>query len=145
MKKYIFIALSLVSILSFNSCNFVNDGVATAHKEYDPSAMLKKYEWFKNQSEYILKMDKDIANAKTLRDQVRAQFEGDNGKDHSKWDPITKSQYQEKVNLQDQMVLATVAQRNTIVADYNAQSSKFNWEPFKSKTDLPATSFEEIK
>ena len=133
----------------FRGCGLVNgwmdDGVKTIHQEYDPSAMLKKYEWFKNESERIKKMDQDIANTSKLRDGVKSQFESDNGKDHTKWDPITKKQYQEKVDLQDQMYLSTVAQRNSIVADYNAQSSKFNWEPFKSKTDLPPTTFETIK
>lgn len=90
-------------------------------------------------------MDKDIANAPSVRDGVRSQFEADNGKDHTKWDPVTKQNFNDKVNLTEQQVLATIAQRNSIVVDYNAQSSKFNWEPFKSKTDLPPTTFETIK
>jgi len=145
MKKYLFVALAFIGILSLGSCRFVDDGIETAHKEFDPSAMLRKYEWFKNQSEYILKSEKDITNAKTLRDGIRTQFEADNGKDHKSWDPVTKKQYQDKVDLQDQMVTATVSQCNKIIADYNAQSSKFNWAHFKDHNDLPPTSFEEIK
>lgn len=125
--------------------NWFGDATQTVHKEYDPSAMLKKYEWFKNQSERILKMDKDIDNIRISRNSVKTQFEQDNGSDHTKWDMIVKVSYQDKLNLQEQMLLATVSQRNGIVADYNAQSSKFNWEPFKSKTDLPPVSFESIK
>lgn len=135
--------------LTLRGCGFVSgwmdDAQKTAHKEYDASAMLKKYEWFKDQSQRIQKMDQDIANTSKLRDGVREQFELDNGKDHTKWDPITKKQYQEKVDLSDQMYLSTVAQRNSIVAEYNSQSSKFNWSPFKSKMDLPPTTFDEIK
>ena len=145
MKKFLFIMLAFVGIVSLGSCGFVDDGVRTAHNEFDPSAMLKKYEWFKNQTQFIQKSQKDIANAKTLRDGIKAQFEEDNGKNHTSWDPVTKNQYQSKVDLQDQMVMAITATCNGIIADYNAQSSKFNWAYFKDKSDLPPTSFETIK
>jgi hypothetical protein len=148
MKKLLLLIVGVILlgiIVTTSSCRWINDGVETAHQEYDPSAMLKKYEWFKNQSQRIQKMDQDISNAKTLRDGIRGQFESDNGKDHKSWDPVTRKQYQDKVDLQDQMVNATVSQRNSIVADYNAQSSKFNWAPFKTEHDLPPTTFEVIK
>jgi hypothetical protein len=152
MRTGITIAI-ILGILLFGlvlrGCGFaggwLDDAQKTAHKEYDASAMLKKYEWFKDQSQRIQKMDQDIFNTAKLRDGVREQFELDNGKDHTKWDPITKKQYQDKVNLSDEMYLSTVAQRNSIVAEYNSQSSKFNWSPFKSKMDLPPTTFDEIK
>jgi hypothetical protein len=148
MKKLLLVIAGFILIglyITTSSCRFVDDGVETAHQEYDPSAMLKKYEWFKNQSARIQKMDQDITNAKTLRDGIRSQFEADNGKDHKSWDPVTRKQYQDKVDLQDQMVTATVSQRNSIVADYNAQSAKFNWASFKTNDDLPPTTFEAIK
>jgi hypothetical protein len=106
---------------------------------------LKKYEWFKDQSERIQKMDKDIVNTTKLREGIREQFEADYGKEHVKWDVLTKEKYQSKMDLSDQMYLATIAQRNSLVAEYNAQSSKFNWAPFKSKTDLPPVAFEEAQ
>lgn len=148
MKKLLLIIAGFILMglyITTTSCQFVDDGVRTAHQEYDPSAMLKKYEWFKNQSARIQKMDQDIANSKKLRDGIKGQFEADNGKDHKSWDPVTRKQYQDKVDLQDQMVMATVSQRNSIVADYNAQSAKFNWSSFKTNDDLPPTTFEVIK
>lgn len=148
MRKQLFVIIGIIllgMLITASSCRWVNDGVETAHQEYDPSAMLKKYEWFKNQSARIQKMDQDIANAKTLRDGIKAQFEADNGKDHKSWDPVTRKQYQDKVDLQDQMVMANVSQRNSVVADYNAQSAKFNWSSFKTNDNLPPTTFEVIK
>lgn len=148
MKKLIFVIMGFILMglyITTSSCRFVSDGVETAHQEYDPSAMLRKYEWFKHQSQRIQKMDHDVLNAKTLRDGIKSQFENDNGKDHKLWDPVTRKQYQDKVDLQDQMVNAIISQRNTIVADYNAQSSKFNWSSFKTQDDLPPTTFETIK
>lgn len=140
-----FVLMSLI----LRGCGFagawMDDAAKTAHKEYDASAMLKKYEWFKDQSQRIQKMDQDIANTKTQVDKVRIEFERDNGTVHANWDPITKKQYNEKIGMTESMYMATVSQRNSLVADYNSQSSKFNWEPFKSKTDLPPMQFTEYQ
>lgn len=54
MKTFgqIILGILLISALSLGllTCGWFGDGLNTVHKEYDPSAMLKKYEWFKNQS-----------------------------------------------------------------------------------------------
>ncbi len=148
MKTIGYVAIAIVAMITMTicafTCNFVGDGVQTVHNEYDPSAMLKKYEWFKNQSQFILKADQDIKNLKSEQ-QIKEQFENDNGKSHTSWDPITKNSYQEQINLNQQQRMAIVANRNKMVADYNAQSSKFNWGAFKTKDDLPPVSFDEIK
>ena len=139
----VFGLLAILSIVLF-TCNWAGDGLNTVHKEYDPSAMLKKYEWFKNQSAHILKAKQDIQNLKSESD-IKGQYETDNGKDHSKWSPIALNSYQEEVSMNKQQRLAQVSNTNSLITEYNAQSAKFTWAGFRTRDDLPPQSFEEVK
>lgn len=139
----VILALGLISLGLF-TCNWVGNGVQTVHQEYDPSVMLKKYEWFKNQSAFITKAQKDIANLKSESD-VRGQYEQDNGKNHSTWSPIVVNAYQDEVSMNKQQRLALVSNTNKLIADYNAQSAKFTWTSFKTRDDLPPQTYEDVK
>ena len=145
-KHWLYLVLFIVgmSVLSFG-CHWFGDGAATMHKEFDPSAMLKKYEWFRNQSQYIATATQNVTNQRNLAEKIKSQFEVDNGTDHKSWDQDTRHAYQSKLDFSEQQALALVATRNSLVADYNAESSKFNWAPFKDSTNAPPKKFEEIK
>lgn len=144
--KAILIGIAVILGLSifFATCNYLHSGARVIQKEFSPEAMLKKYEWFKNQSAAIQKAQKDIANLKAESD-IKGQYEQDNGKDHSKWSPLALNSYQEELSLNKQQRLAQVSNTNSLIAEYNAQSAKFNWAGFMTRDDLPPQSFEAIK
>ncbi len=152
MKTVGIIALFILGLTALwigcGTCNYagraIKDGVETAHKEFDPSAMLKKYEWFKNQSQFILKAQKDIENLKS-ESNIRQEFEADNGKNHSAWSPIVQNSYQNVLEQNRQQRLALVSNTNKLIADYNAQSAKFTWDKFLTRDDLPPQTFSDVK
>lgn len=148
MKGWKF-ALLMISIIGFFSifaatCNWLDSGAKVIQNEFSPEAMLKKYEWFKVQSARIQKAQEDIKNLK-IESDVTGQYEKDNGKDHSKWSPLALNSYQEELSLNKQQRLAQVSNTNGLIAEYNAQSAKFNWAGFKTRDDLPPQSFETVK
>jgi uncharacterized protein YxeA len=93
---------------------------------FGPSRSLQKYEWFKNQYAQIQQVGKQIENTNS-RIQEFKNFNGD----PKKWDWSLKEEFS-----RIQTVLqGYTEQYNYMVAEYNAQSSKFNWSGFK--TSLP--------
>ena len=112
MKKLLFTILAF----SLMSCGLVL-------REAGPSALLKKYEWFKNQyqaSEQIrTRMNSAQENVKSFVDEFP---------DRSKWTWQDKDEYQRIKAVYE----GYKSQYNSIVADYNAQSSKFNWRGLKT-------------
>ncbi len=110
------------------SCWFVNDARETAKEEFSPSAMLKKYEWFKNTSAELQKKLSDIEVYQANINIMTEDYAGTKRKD---WDRTDKEQFN-----QWRIELAGIkASYNSLVAEYNAQSSKFNWERFEG--DIP--------
>jgi hypothetical protein len=144
--KIILIILCCIVGLSifFATCNYLHSGLDVTLIEYSPEAMLKKYEWFKSQSQLIQKAQKDIANSK-MEPDIRMEYERDNGTDHSKWSPILLHNYHEDITTSKEERLALVANCNKLIADYRAQASKFNWSSFQGRDDLPPTDFKDIK
>ncbi len=146
MTKNILIILGVLiglSVLTF-TCNWIGNGEKVVQQEFSPEAMLKKYEWFKNQSEFIKKAQQDITNLKA-ESNIKLQYEEENGKEHSKWAPLIQKSYLDDIEQNKQQKLSLLSNTNKLIADYNAQSAKFNWSGFKTKDDLPPVSFESIK
>jgi hypothetical protein len=65
------------------------------------------------------------------------------GADKSLWPPAIQMQYNHERTIARDDLVAVVALRNGIVREYNAQSEKFNWKPFNSKSDLPKPRYDE--
>jgi hypothetical protein len=84
--------------------------------------MLSKYEWFKNQSVAIQAMRENIKASDNRINEFRNTFS-----DTKSWDWSTKDEYSRLLTVRQ----GYIAQYNSIVADYNAQSSKFNWALFR--------------
>jgi len=111
-----------------------SEAATVTKKEFGPQAMLKKYEWFKNASAELVKKENDIlvysTNLKNMEDSYK-------NIPRNKWDRTDKEQYN-----QWSIELAGIkASYNSVAAEYNAQSSKFNWSPFKGNSDLPPTEY----
>lgn len=105
--------------------------------EFGPAAALAKYQWFIDQANKIKKADADIKLNEKRRTDVETQFTTTYGTDKSKWAPSTSLQYNMATQTARDDLIAVVSNRNRLVEEYNAQSEKFNWAPFMSRTDLP--------
>lgn len=93
-------------------------------KEFSPSAMLKKYEYFKDLSSAI---DEKRATIEVYESQV------EDVKDHESF------QYQQLMS----EMSGLISMHNRLCAEYNSAMSKFNYA-FCNKGDLPSTNLEPL-
>lgn len=121
MKQLLFI---LMMALCLPSCM---DAVDTAYKEYKPSSLLKKYEWFKNQAAAIDKKRADI-------EVYRAELKGYDTKDKDNKFYIEQRKSE---------LLGIISMHNELCAEYNAQMVKFNYA-FTNKGSMPETNMEPL-
>lgn len=99
----------------------------TVHKEYNTGALLKKYEYFKDMASAI---DRKRADIEVYRNDLESTDI------HDKQD---KEDYKQRKS----EALGIILIYNGLVADYNAQMSKFNWR-FCNVGDLPASNLEPL-
>jgi len=130
MKTYkivLIVVAVFIGLFVIKTCNFfTRDAVDVAKEEFSPSAMLEKYEWFKNASAELDKKEKDIEVYQANINQMVEDYEDVKRKD---WDRTDKEQLN-----QWRIELAGIkASYNSLVAEYNAQSSKFNWQKFEGE------------
>lgn len=112
--KYTLIALATIATLSV---------LGVICHEFNAGRALQKYEWFKNQHAQIQQIDSRIKDTKVRIEEFK-KFNGD----PQKWKWNVSDEY----NRLQTVHQGYVEQYNYMVAEYNAQSSKFNWELFKS-------------
>lgn len=119
MKKIAIILIVLVSALS--SCRYFTDAKETAYKEFKPSTLLKKYEWFKDAA---AQLDKKIADIKVYDSRItdlKSSYEGVQRKDWPRDD-------REQLSVWMSELSGVKASYNSLAAEYNAQMAKFNWQ-----------------
>jgi hypothetical protein len=121
------------------------EAASVAQKEFGAKAALEKYEWFIDQANMIQKADGDITIFEKKLANIEANYISLNGEDKTKWDMAVKTLYTHDVQTAQTDLAAIVSNRNTLVRDYNSQSAKFNWAPFKGRSDYPPESFVEYK
>lgn len=121
----IFLCIGALSYL-VRSCD---DATEVAHKEFDASALLKKYEYFKNMSGAIDKYRADI-------DMYRSEI--------SENDVAVKDK-DDKFYLQQRKseLLGIISMHNALCSQYNTAMSKFNYR-FTNVGDLPATNLQPL-
>lgn len=129
MLKWIGLSLILIVVLGFIAftCNMCGDAAKTIQKEYAPSALLKKYEEFKDLSAGIDKKRADI-------ELYREELEGYSIKD--KDDRFYFEQRKSEL-------IGIISVHNTLCSQYNSAMSKFNYK-FTNKGDLPETNMEPL-
>ncbi len=115
-----------------------------AQKEFGAKAALEKYEWFIDQANRIDKMDKDVVLFEGRKKGVDTQYES-YGSDKASWSPDVRFQYNRSKQQANDDLLAIVSQRNSLVAEYNAASEKFNWKPFQTRPDKPKERYFEYR
>jgi len=122
---------------------WVSDAVDVAKQEFNPAEALKKYEWFVGQANMIKKADTDIAIFEQRLVGIESQYVSTYGADKTKWSQSVQVQYNHEVSTARTDLIAIVSNRNSIVKDYNTQSEKFNWAPFRNYADFPGERFVE--
>jgi hypothetical protein len=106
------------------------EAAAVVQNEVGPSALLKKYEWFKNASAELDKKAADI-NVYTARSETIKN----NYKDlpRNKWPKDDR----EQLSLWDTELAGIKASYNSVASEYNAQMAKINWA-FTNVGQVPA-------
>lgn len=138
----LFVVISVaVSIMGY-TLGWFGEAASVAQKEFGATAALQKYEWFVDQSGRIQKMDQDVNLFTDRIVQIKTQYTAYG--DPKDWTPDTRVQYNMEIRTASQDLIAVVSQRNNLVREYNAASMKFNWAPFQSKANLPATRYDEL-
>ena len=118
-----------------------SEAASVAKDEFGAKAALEKYEWFKDQSARIEKASADILTFEQRVKSVDKQY-AEYG-DKKNWSPDIRVQYNHAKEISRDDLVSVVSNFNNLVRDYNAQSSKFNWVPFKTKSDKPKETMEE--
>jgi len=99
--------------------NFANQAAQVAQQEFNPHAMLKKYEWFKNAASALTAKKHDLsimsAKLKPLRAMSRKDMDRQDKQDLAQWEAE---------------VAGVALSYNSLAAEWNSQISKFNWSPF---------------
>lgn len=135
---YIFLAVFVIAILGavakvlFFPAKVANDMVDTAigveEKTLNANNALFNYENFYDMYQGAKQQKKNIADAQSSIETLQTTF----GEDVSKWPKDTREEYYFK----NQTLDGYKMQYARIVADYNADSKKFNRSLFKAK-ELP--------
>ena len=127
-KASIVISILLGLFVVSNMLGWLGGAAQVAQKEFSASAMFKKYEWFKDASNQIEKRGKDI---QIYKEKQTLMCVGP-----------TDRLAREQCMMWSQELAGIKSAHNSLVAEYNAQSSKFNWSAFNAD-DIP-TRYQEI-
>jgi hypothetical protein len=121
------IGFSILAIICVSVIRSCGDTANVIHKEFGASALLKKYEYFKDLSAAIDKKRADL-------DAYRANL-----KDYNPKDKDDKFYYEQS----KMEAMGILTMYNQLVADYNAGMSKFNYR-FCNVGTLPASNLEPL-
>jgi len=121
-SKFLIMMAILISVVvvPISSCRYVEDASDTAFKEFKPSELLRKYNYFKDCS---AQLDAKLANLKVYESRfqdLKDQYKGLTRKD---WSRDDREQYNQWQNEQ----AGIKASYNNLCADYNAQMAKFQF------------------
>ena len=119
------IMILLLLVVTVSSCSWVNEGATVAKEEFGPRGALAKYEWFKDASATIDEKFNTIKVYEQNKTDMLADYEGIPRKN---WDKLDKRQY----NQWAMEITGIKASYNKVVKEYNAASSKFNWQAFNT-------------
>lgn len=135
VRKILWVIVALIAIglcLSVGGwcLGWFGDAAQVAKQEFGPKAALKKYEWFVNQAESLKRSEANIKINEAQISQMQTDYQ-------STPLPQWPRDAREELARLKQVRTDLVMNYNRDVADYNAQSEKFNWEPFRSEAGVP--------
>jgi hypothetical protein len=110
--------IGIILIVVFTvSCQ---DAVNTAYKEFKPSTLLKKYEYYKDVSASLDKKVADIGVYNSRITDLKEQYKGVSRKDWPRDD-------REQLSIWQSELSGIKAAYNTLASEYNAAMAKFNY------------------
>ena len=127
-KIVLWIILCLIimvpSVIFIRGCgmveNMATDGISTVEKQFSPSQLLKKYEWFKNAS---AQLDGKIATLGIYEERIERIDKAYQHFKQSEWGRADREQH----NVWQSEYLGVKASYNQLAAEYNAAMAKFNY------------------
>jgi len=127
LKLLLVLILGILVLLP--SCRWYGDAADTAFDEFKPSALLKKYEYFKDMSAVLDKKYADLGVYETRFELMKEDYAG---VPRIEWAREDREQY----NLWSSEMAGIKASYNEVAAEYNAGMSKFNYA-FCNVGELP--------
>jgi hypothetical protein len=134
-----FLTLFIVVVLgmtTMHSCRYVKDAKDTAFKEFSPSALLKKYEYYKDVHAQLSAKLASLEVYKAQIETMKEDYEGIARRDWDRFDKTTMSQWRAELS-------GMKASYNLLAADYNAAMAKFNYR-FCNVGELPQGAMEPL-
>jgi hypothetical protein len=126
--------LCFVAVVVFvalaNILGWFGNGAQVVQQEFSPSAMLQKYQWFKDAS---AQLDAKVADMQVYDKRFRSLKEAYGSEPRSKWSREDREQF----NIWQSELAGIKASYNSLAGEYNAQMAKFNWR-FANAGQLPA-------
>jgi hypothetical protein len=112
--------LFIFCMVILSSCRYVDNARETAFKEFKPSELLRKYEYYKDAS---AQLDKKIADIQVYEVRVNSLLEQYKGTKRQNWARDDR----EQLSIWQSEVAGIKASYNQLAADYNAAMAKFNY------------------
>lgn len=145
MKSLLFSAILVAVVVGGGfALGVFGEAAEVAQEEFGPRAALEKYEWFKQQTANIQKMDGDIEIFRSRFENVETNYRQMYGEVPSAWPLDIRTTYNRERGIARDDLVAVISQRNGIVREYNAASSMFNWALFEGNGDKPPTEYKEL-
>jgi len=119
-SKIILFVILLFSVIALSVCRYAHDASDTAFKEFKPSELLKKYEYYKNASAAL---DAKIADIGVYDVKVNTMSESYKGVKRQDWARDDR----EQLSTWQSEVAGIKASYNQLASDYNSAMSKFNY------------------
>lgn len=112
--------IGMIVLMALAGCRYARNAADTAYNQFSPSALLAKYESFKNMAAAIDAKDADILVAKIRLTGMEDMYKGTARKD---WPRQDLEQY----NQWSSEVAGIIMSYNSLAGDYNANMAKLNY------------------
>lgn len=119
MIVLIFFAVGVLWAIGI-ALGFFGEATQVAHEEFNPRAMLDKYEWFKDAA---ASLDAKKASVDVYEADLKEMTDSYGNTSRKDWSREDKEFYQQRST----DIAGIKASYNKLAAEYNAQMAKFNW------------------
>ena len=136
------LAFILVISAAFGAASYgfgwFSEAGKVAKDEFGPKAALVKYEWFVDAANQVKASDANIKSYRTKMKALESQYAGKPRGEWARDDRESQTQWASEL-------AGIVANRNNLVAEYNANSKKFNWSFAKTHDPAVPTEFRDYE
>ena len=128
IRRGICCVLGIVLVLGIAGYLFgwIGETGRVIQEEFGPEAAIEKYEWFIDASNQL---DKKLADIDVFTENMESLKKSYGSTPRADWDRVDKQQ----LNQWNMEIAGIKASYNSLAAEYNAASEKFNWKVFKDE------------